>query len=1338
MKHFFYAYNECECKHGILNRLSLNYREKERKEQLKILYDAADIIRDIRFERPDEELSNMLEKLAEGDKNNFSTKKNTGVKPGKTAADAQGETEVADGSDKEEKSYRIHALKQMWFYAEQYYQDFETDARAVTQETDESETEYQISVSRILYHLTRGNLCLRISQCYFENYDLEQSERWGDRAMEILWHGKQAAAALRDSGICRNKPLADLYLRLIKLNLAKYYRDYARKNRRSDFDAALDEFKWTRQRVEDQINKAPNDEMKRQYVLIWMDAVLNIAYIHRRKYLADTAEKEMFFFYGCLKEQLEKEDPVFKEREPEAGSFPELIIQADKLMPAAADVSGSKFFEEDLPKLSKESFDICNNLDNYDRRRYFLLILLEFGRIFRALHFTKNYARSAAVAVIADQWSYQMDRRSASDTYARTGYEPGHNLDALIIFSNSLRKYIKFGGADGGAFETSLIIAACDSEYEFRLRNANETKVEEHANLSSFVKKLMEFADSGHLRSKEEVIKWHCFYLQSPEKLRGLKKTVGKFDSIKQYFEEKELNHQLQFLKGLVCVRSGQYEKAVEIFETLTAPTVKATQYIRFATIGLKARYLLATCYMALAKYSKAEKLLESLRATLANAKESRAGQGMKESTDAEIDARIEVDLGYCYMQKSEYQKGIEIYCALYGNGGSGETPEFNQLNVKRQRLIMGLNNYAACCILSIDDPPVKGEKSSGDVPGKGWTPEEKMETARKIFLYLDSKIFEEKEEEKNHLRDEDPETSLLKGYYTLCTGMEPDAGPVTAKQLEVYGDPAAPGNQAAKDLAYIKAHKYFRKACRAEEAFSARYALMDEGGSADRGKYRNEVERISVYLINLMKLNRLSDGKMFDRANESAKEVSSNGRNGTNEDILTEAQKEYLEQSGRNLKRLLLSFPKAYQISLKAAIALAEWLLDREEKESGDAIIKQLYRSFSYLTIYEERGARVFNILKDNRKFRLFTADQRGKLLALLLSMYRPIKTIKEDCCFTLLDKNSVPCLVHYTSMDTLKSMLTADQPRFRINNCGYMNDVFEGTVFLKIIARAAERSSSPADTGQSDFIKKYFPQLSRSHEDRIPAGSNVYIGSLSVQEDSFLMWSVYANKETGCNFEFGNHFFDIKGTLYHPKALRDYLISRYTDQDYPLYIVQYIEKEFGTEKQKEKSPKPETLDPERLETFEGKGREQTCGTKAIYYDALFKLLQQIYTRWKALDDYLSQILYALQDSKDAIYAFTADRINEIRFLFKDVNYEFEGEVRVVYTDSTDGEEAKTDVSMNVPRVYVNLERELEGLTVRLGSRIEDATVDKYVTWLKHTKRVERVGLAKQNRYTV
>ena len=71
------------------------------------------------------------------------------------------------------------------------------------------------------------------------------------------------------------------------------------------------------------------------------------------------------------------------------------------------------------------------------------------------------------------------------------------------------------------------------------------------------------------------------------------------------------------------------------------------------------------------------------------------------------------------------------------------------------------------------------------------------------------------------------------------------------------------------------------------------------------------------------------------------------------------------------------------------------------------------------------------------------------------------------------------------------------------------------------------------------------------------------------------------------------------------------------------------------------------------------------------------------------------------------------------------------------IYTDSEEHPAAKNNTATEVPSVYVDIDRELEELTIRLGSRIEDATVDRYVTWLKHTKRVEKVVLAKQNRYT-
>ena len=115
----------------------------------------------------------------------------------------------------------------------------------------------------------------------------------------------------------------------------------------------------------------------------------------------------------------------------------------------------------------------------------------------------------------------------------------------------------------------------------------------------------------------------------------------------------------------------------------------------------------------------------------------------------------------------------------------------------------------------------------------------------------------------------------------------------------------------------------------------------------------------------------------------------------------------------------------------------------------------------------------------------------------------------LKEDCCFNTKDKKRNPTLVHYTSMETLKKMLTEEPqdgvwdaiqkkypnirdciqkesgrseeiskgsiPRFRINNCGYMNDVFEGKTFLKSIELVLDDISPEKGIKQSAIIEKY-----------------------------------------------------------------------------------------------------------------------------------------------------------------------------------------------------------------------------------------------------------------------
>lgn len=1128
MKHFFFPHEATPNQDGILNRLFIHNIKEDSTydDQLKVFYDAADIICDKRFEEEDGELKTLVERGGKGESGN------------NTVVPFYEKLVPYKSDNRDKKYYRIKALKMLWRYIEE-------NNAVIFCETQNDGEEWKESISRVLYHLTRGNICLRISQCYYESYDLEKSDIWGNRAIEILWHGKNLAARLRDSSTAQKRMVADLYLRLTKLNLAKYYRDYARKNRRSDFDASLDEFKQVRKRVEDEIEHvSAEEEMKRQYVLIWMDAVFNIANIHRRKYQADITRREVLFSYHCLKQG--------------DGEFFKLIECADKLVESEGEdiekLLDHPQIKEDLPDLCADSFKKCAALHDYDRKRYFLLILIEISRIYRDLHFKENYLRAMATAVIADRWSYHLDNSAGCG---------GNNIDALITISSSLRKYIKY--RDTGRCEDVLPekieIMVNGTTQSLHLRDEGGTEEKETATLGEFIMKLIKFAENGHLKSKTEIIKWHCLYLQKPKVLKSVQGMVGDYGKIEKYFKVENQNLQILFLEGLVMLRMKKYKRALKIFEKLVDPRNKETQYVRLGTIGLKARYLLADCYMSLAEFSKAEKILKELQDTLAFAKKSGIGQGMPGRTDSDIDDRTEIDLGYCYMQRGEYGKAIEIYRGMFGDGQEGKNgSEFHLPKIKKERQIMGLNNYAACCILSVDDMDEgesscekDGEKenivSKNDKKEKKLIVNEKLETARKIFCYMGQRSGEDKV-----WCESNPETNLLKGYYTLCAGVKPGDVPVTENEKERLE------NTRKREQTYVDAHEYFRKACRFEDAFTSRYNLLDEKGKGNMAKYRNEVERISVYIINLTNLYTLY------LKNKKEIETGTYKTNGETIELrddlkVTKEQLKYLSDSRLNLERFILNFPTTYKISLKASIALAEWLLEYEKNyhTKSDGLIKQLYRSFSYVTIYEERGAHVFNILKDNPKFRLFTASDRGKFLALLLAMYKPIKAIKEVCCFKSIDKRNHPNLVHYTSIECLKKILTDGQkkekPHFRINNCGYMNDVFEGTVFLKSIAMVSGEITSKEKEGHSALIKEYFPQLNRSNENMLPSGSNVYIGSLSVKKDSFPMWSVYAANEKGCNIEFGNGFFDIDGNPCLPKALRGYMLSKYTDQDYPLY---------------------------------------------------------------------------------------------------------------------------------------------------------------------------------------
>lgn len=1355
MKHFFHC--KLNDNKGFLHNLFIDYSKQDFSkpdisEQLKALYDAADIIHDKRLPEADEELKAFLQAGSNGNIE-FPVKiwlcprnqtlleelkwtNNTSSDSGETLPKYEKKPLKENSRD-----YKLYAFLALWNEAESKHDCIDKNN----------------PLEFALYHLCRGNICLRISQYYYGiKHDYDNSDKWADRAIEIIWHGKIIAEQNSDyyEANSEEHSLLNIYLFLMKLNLATYYLDYARKNRRSSYSNAEDELNTIIDKIQTlfrfpRTTKACK-EQRRQYGLIYAESKCALIAIYRRQYDTANAFKTSESLYNILKSVNEVANP----HSPD---------------PQVAILSNLCVCEED------------NAVTRYDLKRYMLIATLDFARVHRDKHEPEHYLEAISLAEEANELSQQLD------VYAN----PHDNLDAIIILSSSYRKRIKYS--------------------EDRKQVVNEIaswKSAGYEEKRSLFLTLKELADHNHMGAKAELIKWYCMDLhEDDENLSTL--LAGEewvsLETIQGYLEEDTPNPQQQFLKGMVLFYSKKYSDAIRVFQQLLNENKKETNYIRLGTIGIKTRYLLANAYMSLGNFSKARIILTKIYETLKEVRKSRLAQSkqsdidsaQRRTTDADTDLRVMIDLVYCYMQQGNYVQGYKMYEEYYNevcmveevqpSNNSIFVDEYFLSKIKKQRRIAGINNLISCCIFSINDKDYASHNTTNDEKTnitKKMEDEEQMQLRKEItkylktavnaFIYLDKKYGTEMAGKNCPEYVDKAETNLLRGYFILLTGQE--HADLDDESIDTVVDNLFYNRKTIQTTDILKAaQEYFKLACGYKSGFSPVYTLFPENNDSNKAALGNHVDYISAYLINLLRLYKMDKDNKLCNLGE--------------------------------IKRFILGLPKNYQVSIKAAIALSDCLL---EYTTNDVEKEHLYRSFSYIGIYEDRGVKPFNQLRVEPNFRLLNSVQRGKVLALLLSMYKPIMLLKDECAFNLLDKAANQHLVHYTSLNTLKLLLNSDYPpkaesthqvaqetlldklnceaiisaklkkdlinyirkeedstskgtskagRIRLSNCGYMNDVFEGREFLNCLDKIVKgkelktpclRENSDKKMPYNRFVELYFPHLERSEDDMFPSSSNVYIVSLSVKEDSFPMWTIYSEAETGCNIEFDDDFYDIHGPAYSPRILRDYLPSRYASQDYPLYIVQYIGSGFQRELESwiNATKGQEIKDDEMIIC---KGHRQSCKTESILYQDLCKLLALIYKKWCDLEEYLNtpaQIngkntkeAFAVfpNDKKQGqlIRTFAADRLNEVRFLFKSSDYEFEGEVRIVYTDSDVKSNAKTNYNCDVPRVYVEVDKELKNLTIRLGSKISDATVDQLVTWLKHTGRVKKVELAKRNRYT-
>ena len=123
-----------------------------------------------------------------------------------------------------------------------------------------------------------------------------------------------------------------------------------------------------------------------------------------------------------------------------------------------------------------------------------------------------------------------------------------------------------------------------------------------------------------------------------------------------------------------------------------------------------------------------------------------------------------------------------------------------------------------------------------------------------------------------------------------------------------------------------------------------------------------------------------------------------------------------------------------------------------------------------------------------------------------------------------------------HYTKRNTLKYLIRYDksEPKYRLSNIKYMNDPFEGGVFINLIELLANTPGL-----MDDFFKP-----SSNNDEKLSEifNSDIYVGSFTTAKNNLPMWTLYGDNAKGCCLIFKDEFFK-------------------TSEGFSLFEVEYIE---------------------------------------------------------------------------------------------------------------------------------------------------------------------------------
>jgi len=444
------------------------------------------------------------------------------------------------------------------------------------------------------------------------------------------------------------------------------------------------------------------------------------------------------------------------------------------------------------------------------------------------------------------------------------------------------------------------------------------------------------------------------------------------------------------------------------------------------------------------------------------------------------------------------------------------------------------------------------------------------------------------------------------------------------------------------------------------------------------------------------------------------------------------------LETTAEKLQVVQQQFQESEEIAFIYSTVLAslfEHQTELSERLKTTKTIKKLYEQFSKFmlqnfddlffsndNVCDSDEYKLFNfILRDgllkNTKYAILqTWAERYKEdsseLKNLLSIYQLVQKIKYQLGLKDEDKNQVLKFGHYTKGSTLQIMLDQEgnnkkdfsvSGKTRLYNANYMNDPEEGIVIEKILGLDRRDALEP---------------------------SSWFLMSFTIKTDDLAMWSQYGDDAKGVCLVLREDDFSRFTSFNDVSWRREKNFLEFSDK---MYLMK-SELNSGFEKSIFQSESENSVNTVNDEGTEPNSEEIDSGSKGnvdyLYRIAYVKNIgedleleqSELFDEEEIIE--LEKLLNSLKEKLDIGSKVTeenyqkaiAECIEEIRYLFKSVDYKYENELRILRYANLDpsNDKIKIDKTSGIGKLYVERENSIQIGEVIFGPKFPNP---EYVT---------------------